>query len=194
METQPKLFEIEPIRIPRPTLKTIDAVKALRKVAEEINDWSEERTDVDELASELENSIGIDDFYRENGYELAKALEKKFGYSPDLELVELMDGASWHIKEALKEEVKKWVKDCWIKPKYKIGDMVEMAFINRKTTDTESRTFGVNGVSIEGEITGIHEDTAEYLIYTPSLCKDNTTAIVKNFEDIEKDFFKIKTE
>ena len=183
MYTQPKLFDIEPIRIPRPTLKTIDAVKALRKVAEEISDWEGDGYDVDVLASELEDSIGIDDFHRENGYTLAKALEKEFGYSPDLELVELMDGASWHIREALKEDVKKWVKDCWIKPKHKIGDTVEVTFFNEKT-----------GVSVSGEITGIHEDTAEYLLYISSMCKDNTTAIVKNFEDIEKDFFKTKIE
>ena len=176
MENQPKLFEIEPIRIPRPTLKTINGSEVYRKIAEEIINWDQsEKSELEEIAESIEKYITLRDLSNDNGYELCRTLETDLCYSPDDELVEIMGGAFQYVHSVLQKAVEKWVVDCWIKPKFNIGDKIEVSY---------------KGKMHEGEIVKIKESEANYLVYIPGISSDRTCGIYEKFEDVEPDFFK----
>lgn len=180
---QGKLFDIPPIRIERPTLDTIDFSEAYKEMAEQIIDWeNDSSSDVDETADSLKKLFSISDIYMEDGYELAKTMEKDWGLEVDTELVNVLDGFSNIIHMACSAAERKWVKDCWITPKHVIGDIV---------------TTKVKGKEYQGTIVEIHNDLAEYVINIPELGhvkkgEMGTQGTVKHFEEIEEDFFENK--
>lgn len=172
---QIKLFEMEPIRIKRPTRYTIDTKEAYENIAQDIADWSEDADeDLDEIVSELKDLFSVEDFFNNNGYELCRTMENDYLYSPNLELVEIMDDASRHITFALNDAIKKWVVDCWIKPKFEVGHKMKMVYEKEEC---------------DAEIIRVDADFARYLVNVPSRMKD-TSGVYKNFEDVEPDFFK----
>lgn len=180
---QGKLFEIPPIRIKRPTIDTIDFYETYNDMADEILEWlNEGDTTVEEIALDLKKTLSPMDIYRGDGYELAKKLESEWGISPNTELVEILNSLDTHIRRACREAEKKWVKDCWITPKYSIGDKVHVSRKNK---------------IYEGEIVEIRSDLAEYVIFVEELGhvregESGTLGAIEHFEDIEEDFFENK--
>lgn len=181
MGTQEKLFNIEPIRIKRPTIYTIDGHEAYKKIALDILEWEQnsgdDEEDVNSLIEELRDKFDLYEL-QDDGYEICKKLESKLMFSPDQELVEIMGQANWHIRASLKESIKKWVDDCWIKPKFKIGDKMEITY-NRK--------------KYQAEIKEVRESEAQYLFNIPEVMKE-TSGVCVDFEEVEPDFFKKTTE
>jgi len=180
---QGKLFDIPPIRIKRPTIDTIDFSEAYEEMAEEIISWEKDSSaDLDETTEGLKKLFSISELRMDGGYELAKKMERNWHSDVDTELVNILDSFSNIIYMACNEAERKWVKDCWITPKYSIGDIV-------KTT--------VKGKEYEGKIVSIYNDQAQYVINISELghVKEGdmgTQGTIKHFEDIEEDFFENK--
>ena len=86
-----------------------------------------------------------------------------------------MGHVSYYVIEALQDAIKKWVVDCWITPKLKVGDKMEIEYKKEK---------------YEGEIKEIRKLVAQYMFYVPAVMDKNTIGTYKDFEDIEIDFFK----
>lgn len=83
-----------------------------------------------------------------DGYEMAKELEEK-GYSPDSQMVELLENYHSHISSHHTKAIKQWVKYENITLSYKVGDNVEAKW---------------GRDNIKGEITELLPETAEYLV------------------------------
>lgn len=119
-------------------------------MAVKINRWCNDETDLDDC-----REVGKKVFrhsYNDDGYELAKDFERE-GFSPDLELVEILDCASYEGTEILRNHIKEWVKSENIKADLSIGDNVR--FLRGRTP-------------VFGEIVKLYEDTAMYGIYVES--------------------------
>jgi hypothetical protein len=177
---QGKLFDIPPIRIKRPTISTIDFSEAYEEMAEEIISWEKDGSDdLAATADSLKELFSVSELLTENGYELAKKMERNWALNIDTELVNILDGFSSIIYTACNEAERKWVKDCCITPKYSVGYIV-------KTT--------VKGKEYFGKIVSVYNNQAQYVINIPELghAKEGemgTQGTIKNFEDIEEDFF-----
>ena len=181
---QGKLFEIPPIRIKRPTLETIDFTETYKKMAKDILEWlGDNSASIDEIVEDLTKNFSKHDLSNEDGYHLARKLEKDCMYDSDSELVQTMDCFAHYMRMACNEAERKWVTDCWITPKHSIGDSVEVEY---------------RGKNYIGTILNIYTDKAEYVINVPELGHSSgsqgTQGVVEHFEEIEKDFFKNKEE
>ena len=115
-----------------------------------------------ELATELESEhfgtrSGIFDDLKScvsqdmNGYKLAKDLERSCGWSIDCALVERLDSIDCYY--LLEEATKRWVIENNIQLPKKIGNVV---------------SFWEQGVKITGEVTWLHQETAEYTVFCES--------------------------
>jgi len=181
---QGKLFEIPPIRIKRPTIDTIDFSDAYEEMAEEIIGWEKDKSaDLSETAEALKELFSVSELSGEDGYELAKKMERNWSADVDTELVNILDGFSHIIHMTCNEAERQWVKDCCITPKHSVGYIV-------KTT--------VRGKEYFGTIVSIYKDQAQYIINIPELghAKEGemgTQGTIKHFEDIEEDFFENKS-
>lgn len=171
MEEQGKLFEIEPIRLPRPTYNTIDGQSAYENLAKRINEW-DSKISIEDAAGDLKKTFSPRHLSINDGYEICKQLEKYCGYHPDFQLSEEMDCCRMYIDNTLQEEIKKWVIKCWIKPKYKIDDIVFIQFKNK---------------TYHGKIIKILENEARYLIEFKE--ENIVSELLYNYEMIEPDFF-----
>jgi hypothetical protein len=114
--------------------------------------------------------------YEENGYQVAKDLER-VGWDPDAELVDLLDtGVSRHKEAAYERAVEAWVMQEGLKPAKKVGDLVS----------TRSPT-----TSITGTVVRVDEKRASYVINSPALghkppdlTKDFNSGRYMPFEDV----------
>ncbi len=115
--------------------------------------------DVDSWLGE-ENSAGIEDAIEmckkaikthnryDNGYELAKKLEREYlGKTPDAELVEILEGAYSHADDIEKKFVEAWVRENNITIPHSVGDLV--SFIDNRNK------------RIEGEVMQLYPLTAK---------------------------------
>lgn len=178
---QEKLFNIKPIRVARPTIDNIDLTPVYVTMAELINDWCGEKmnqNEFDYFVEELKRNFDSYDLRDNDGYELARDLEKDMGFDSDRNLVEEMDCIQNECRNCLNEQIEKWVIDCNITPKYSVGDEVRVTFKN---------------VEYVGEVSEIYHKRAQYVIYIEELGHVRegvgTHGTIKNFEDIEEDFF-----
>ena len=126
--------------------------QAAERLADELMRWAdatENRAGYVEDAKKV-----IEKCTYHNSYELAKDLEFK-GYTPDTELVEILEGASLHLYASHQKAVAAWVQAGGITaPVVCIGDMV---------------SFERQGKRISGEITRIEEQTAQVIVCCPDL-------------------------
>jgi len=154
---QEKLFHIKPMRVARPTIHTIDISSVYVKMAKAITEWLNESFKPEEfenLVEELKENFEASDLFNSDGYELARDLEKDMGFDSNSQLVDDMDAIRYFCHSCLRENVEKWVQDCEIKPKYSVGDELNVLFKN---------------VNYVGEISKIYERTAEYSIFIAEL-------------------------
>jgi len=75
-------------------------------VGEAVNKWCDDETPLDDC---VESAHRILDWHsNDNGYELAKEFEDD-GFSPDADLVEILDGVSYDKGNIVQEHIKMWV-------------------------------------------------------------------------------------
>lgn len=102
----------------------------------------------------------------EDGYERARYLERYCYWSPDSELVEILDSVSHMVYNCHRKIVVKWAEDNSIKPAHMIGDEIIFGRDNEK-----------------GTIVGIRDD-ATYLI-KPEIEHEFNGMPIVNFEDVK---------
>lgn len=178
---QQKLFNIKPIRISRPTIDLIDLTSVYVDMAEKINNWDSQdmsQIEFEEFVAQLKEDFSCYDLLNSDGYTLARDLEENMGINSNKELVDILDNIDFECIKCLDKNIEKWVEDCNITPKHKIGDEVRVK---------------VKNVEYIGEITSIYNKTASYSIFIEELghVKNGPGVLgtIKPFEEIEQDFF-----
>jgi hypothetical protein len=175
---QEKLFNIKPIRVPRPNMDTIDFSTVYEKLADIIFEWeggSFDEEDEQELVESLKEEFTIRQLSYDDAYKLGRKLEDDFNYDVDINLVDDLGSISYEIRHVIVEAERNWVKECEIKPKHLIGDEVMVS---------------VKSNGYIGRVVEIYYDRASYSIYIEELHKNtNTIGTLKDFEEIEEDFF-----
>ena len=87
--------------------------------------------------------------YREDGYDAAKNLDSYHGWSPDAELVEVLDGFGSELWKAHRDAVAAWVKEYDITPMLAVGMRCKAKWGHEEITgwvkdiDTEHATYTV---------------------------------------------------
>lgn len=138
---------------PKPNCKEVVRLAAemlLPKVIEWLKEGGDDRAEEerDQILDDLADAIE----YEDDGFRIAEQLKSNHYWEPDAGLVEILDR---HYKyDAYKDLVKKWVKENDIKPELAIESSV---------------TVTVKGKSVNGIITNINNDTAEYTVCCESL-------------------------
>lgn len=106
--------------------------------------------------------------FRDDGYEAAKNLDSYHGWSPDADLVEVLDGFSSDLWKAHREAVAAWVKEYDIKPALKIGMRCKAKWGNE-------------------EITGVVKEIDDkHATYTVQRTDDENGGAIVDFEDAEE--------
>jgi hypothetical protein len=154
-----------PDAIDRPTSWT-SAVreKALKALLPQVLEWlGEEAGDEEQILKQLDSVLnGWND-----GFKAAKELEDRYYWDGDSELVDILDGFSDY--SIVQDAVKAWVKECKPLPTFKLGDRVIWKRQHCK--------------DIEGRITEICADTAQYIVSNDTDAKGCGTYV--NWEDAE---------
>mgnify|MGYP001574482800 CR=1 FL=1 len=107
----------------------------------------------------------------ENGYELAKLYEE-YNYSPDSNLVDILDGVDFEKSQIEDRYIRKWVVNDKIEPTLTINDKVIVKYGSGRR---------------EGIITAIKKETAVYHVCIESAgqnLKDSRRTVI-NYEDAE---------
>jgi len=153
----------------RPTLNST-AVReaAMREFMPRVAGWlsqnGETNPDLESLRKQLDDVL---DGYSD-GYEAATDLERHHYWSPDGELVDILDGYQGCLVIAEYAAVSEWVKENKVVPKIAVGEVVTVRW-GRET--------------ITGPIVDIHADTAQYVIGAPGY-GPKCGPLIK-FEDVE---------
>jgi len=109
-----------------------------------------------------------------DGYHMAKHLEDRYGWDPDSELVDILEGANFH--GAVNNAVVAWLRDNGVKPAFEVGREVTVKLNGRNSGDHQ------------GIISDIRED-GTYLVRVPSLGHVETGLGVHgfnlNWEEVE---------
>lgn len=126
------------------------------KLAKEVKAWAQEDDAIETYVSHLEDTLKNTHSF--DGYDLAQELESAYGYSPDANLVDILDNADMYAHNKHRELVALWVKRNDIKPRYKVGDKVLCS----------SRSF-TGTVEAEGEIMGFNTEIATYTVMCEKL-------------------------
>lgn len=151
---------------PRPTFNNELKDKLAQEVGKEVYEWANDIDETLERCIEDARKI-LESHSNDNGYEIAREFEDA-GYSPDRELVDILEGVGYKRMELLRAAIKAWVISDDIKPELAEGTSVTVR--------------GADGI-----ITGFHLDTAQYKVCIPSqgmsLDNENKRAIV-NYEDV----------
>jgi len=122
----------------------------LRECGEFVDDTPGEYY-LQQLREELLDSV---DYYND-GYEIAKNLERRHYWSVDASLVELLDDSRALRVVTFNSLIKEWVFSNGILPQYSVGQSV--------------RFVTMRNIEHVGEITRINVDQAQYVIYCAEL-------------------------
>lgn len=144
-----------------------------QKLAKEVinSGWSDD--EVDDIIEDLQN-ISMSD----SGYEKAKDLEgfsSKASYNIDTSFVEWLDMLDSDFDDAKRENIRLWVIEHGIKPKYEKGTrLIIKEYISRSPELATGKVLFING---------FHENEAQYLV---SNDKDSKRNLVIDYERIEQ--------
>lgn len=131
--------------ITRPTWND-EMVKELAKiVGKQVNEWCNNETPLEDCIETAEKVLQWHS--NDNGYDLAKEFEDE-GFSPDSELVEILDRVSYDRSKVQESFIKKWVADNNLKLELVEGQKV-IAKLVRKG-------------EVEGEIVKLYPETMQY--------------------------------
>ncbi len=115
------------------------------------------------LVDSLERCIGyiyklLERHPNEDGYRLARALECDEGFTPDTELVDILDGVQYKKYELIGKAVKEWVKKYALTLDFEVGQKV-LATVNRRGKVETS----------EFEVVKLYPETMQYGLWNESL-------------------------
>lgn len=135
----------ETLKVTRPVWND-EMVKELAKiVGKQVNEWCNDETPLEDCIGTSEKILEWHS--NDNGYELAKEFEDE-GFSPDTELVEILDSIFSDRSTIQENFVKKWVAENNLKLELCIGQKV-IAKLVRKG-------------EVEGEIVKLYPETMQY--------------------------------
>jgi len=157
---------METLELKRPTWNDEMLDILSESIGNDLYQWCNGNTDLEDCIRDCKE---VFQWETSNGFEMAKDLEDK-GYSPDAELVEIMDYVYAEQSNILEDAVKKWVKENDIEPPIK-GQAKVMVRYGRK--------------EVEGIIAGVYSDRALYKVCIPSegmTLDGNRFALIK-YED-----------
>lgn len=135
--------------------------KAAEMLAPSVMEWCQQEDgwlrddDLPDFKHDLSDVMKRTWYKGGDGYDLAKALEDMHGYSPNSELVDILNDAARHVREAHEKAVKNWVKDNNIVVPFAIGDKVKVKQPFKK--------------DVIGTITKIDAETAICFVNCPEL-------------------------
>ena len=157
---------------PRPRFNDAMRSELAAKLGKSVFEWCNKGTPLADCIEDCEEILKWN--INDEAFELAKEFESK-GYSPDLELVEILDGV-WFLQNDLVDKAeKRWVIEDDIQPKFVVGQRVIVLS---------------GGKKVSGEISGIYPESAKYNV-TVEGAKTN---LIIRYEDTEQDTEKISTE
>jgi len=134
------------LTVKRPTWNDEMKKELAKIVGKQVHEWCKQ--DDTPLEDCIETAEKILEYHsNDNGYELAKEFEDE-GYSPDSELVEILDSVSYDKSEVQKTFIKKWVADNNLKLELVEGQKV-VAKLYLKG-------------EFEGEIVKLYPETMQY--------------------------------
>lgn len=135
----------ETLTVSRPTWND-EMVKELAQiVGKQVNEWCNDETSLEDCIETAEKILKWHS--NDNGYELAKEFEDE-GFSPDSELVEILDSVSYDRSKVQETFIKKWVTKNNLKLELTEGQKV-IANLVRKG-------------EVEGEIVKLYPETMQY--------------------------------
>ena len=137
------------------------------KIANDVFSWCGRKTPLDIVLGDTREVISRYSI-NENGYDLSKEFEKK-GYSPDANLVELLESLWYHQSSIKEAHVRRWIKEDKILPERPIEDVV--TYMDKEWGE------------VKGVITLIDLDRAYYVVNVKGKHKENEGTCI-NFEDI----------
>ena len=154
---------------PRPKFNEAIRKQLADQVGKLVFDWCNDETDLEDCVSDSLKILKWS--HLSDGYQLAKSFEEE-GYSPDSELVEILESVDFLRFELLHDAVKKWVIEDEIKPQFEVGARI---MVSRK------------GEKVEAIITGCRKDTAEYRVGLTSNTADEVSVmeLIVKYEDVE---------
>ena len=98
----------EKLTVTRPTWNN-EMLKELAKiVGEQVNEWCNDETPLEDCIEIAEKVLQWHS--NDNGYQIAKEFEDE-GFSPDTQLVEILDGVSYDKMKVKETFIKKWVAE-----------------------------------------------------------------------------------
>ncbi len=167
---------------PRPQRTDVTVAEiAFEKIWPQIKKWIGDTGGDDEDNRESAKKVLIGSF-GEDGYELAKDFDHK-GFSPDSELVDILDEWGSDLYRAHQDEIKKWAKECPTVPLFKVGDTVSVDAGHRFK----------NNIVHDGTVTIVDLDHQTYTVnspsaghITPNSGKSGVTGCIATFEDLHK--------
>ncbi len=142
---------------PRPSIFDEDILKA---VAGEVAKFMKPHRRGISIDDAIEDAKKIlESNYNDDGFQLAKEFEDE-GYSIDASVVDELDCVQGIISDATKEQTKIWVKQFGIELHLKVGQKV---IFDAWTKNND-----------EGEIVKLYPETAQYVVWSPTINKPNT--------------------
>lgn len=136
----------------RPTWNDEMTKELAQVVGEQLNEWCNNETDLEDC---IETSEHILSWCRnDNGYEIARRFEDE-GFSPDAELVDILDSVSMECYSITEKAVKKWVAENNLKLKYEIGQNVLAKLVRMG--------------DVECEIVAVYPDKLQYGLWNQSM-------------------------
>lgn len=150
----------------RPEFHSASVIKrTAERLLPKFQEWLDGETSGSNLA-DLTRALESGDL---DGYDIAESLKRK-GYSPNAELVEILDDALYQKGESHREEVEEWVRANDLKLDLAIGAKVEIVHRGQKHV---------------GEIGGLHEKTAEYVVTIRALGHAPRCGLILGFEKVK---------
>jgi hypothetical protein len=148
--TQTRLFASEWPKRPDRFSDSV-AKRAAESLCKEVRQWlGDDAGSNEEIVADLVHAMR---YVCDDGYEISRRLEGR-GYSPDSELVDILDSAGHHKYLAHKEDVKEWVLANDLKLDLPLGTRVSVE---------------MGGKTHIGEIRDRYEDTVQYSVFIAEL-------------------------
>lgn len=138
----------ETLTVTRPTWND-EMVKELAQiVGKQVNEWCNDETPLEDCIEKAEKVLQWHS--NDNGYEIAKEFEDE-GFSPDSELVEILDGVSYERSKVQETFIKKWVTENNLKLELTEGQKVIVKLVRKG--------------EVEGEIVKLYPETMQYAFW-----------------------------
>jgi hypothetical protein len=145
-----------------PAIRARAIDRMVKDVMKYLRDDGDKDATEEDIARQLEDAF----CYREDGYHAARELDDQHGWSPDAELVEVLDSFSHYMYSAHDDAIKAWVKEYDIKAPLAVGTLVEAEW---------------GGETIRGKIIDVRAETAQYTVQRPEDTAKGGAIV--NFED-----------